>query len=163
MPATYEPIATQTLGSAATSVTFSSIPSTYTDLVLIFNGSNATSNNGLRLRFNSDSSSIYSYTYLYGNGTSAVSDRTTGATGGQIATDIASTQATCVAQIMNYSNTTTYKTCIGRGSSAANFTDAQVSLWRDFSAITSVTVLLGAGTSNFSTGSSFTLYGIKAE
>jgi hypothetical protein len=162
MPSTYEPIATQTLGSATPTVTFSSIPSTYTDLVLIFTGSNATSSNGLRLRFNSDSSSIYSYTYLYGNGTSAASDRTTGATGGQIATDIASTQATCIAHIMNYKNTTTYKTFIGRGSSAANLADAQVSLWRDFSAITSVTVLLGAGTSNFSTGSTFTLYGIKA-
>lgn len=164
MPAgnTYEAIATQTLGSAAASVTFSSIPSTYTDLVLVFNGSNATSNNGLRLRFNSDTGSNYSYTALYGNGTSAASDRGSSTTGAQIATDIASTQATCVAQIMNYSNTTTNKTCIGRGSSAANFADAQVSLWRNTAAITSVTVLLGAGTSNFSTGSTFSLYGIKA-
>jgi hypothetical protein len=63
---------------------------------------------------------------------------------------------------MNYKNTTNYKTTIGRGSSAANFADAQVSLWRDTSAINSVTVLLGAGTSNFSVGSTFTLYGIKA-
>lgn len=162
MPRTYEPIATQILTANATSVTFSSIPSSYTDLILIFNGTNATSNNGLRLRFNSDSGTNYSTTYLYGNGSSAVSERTTNTTGGQIATDIASTQATSIAHIMNYSNTTTFKTFLGRGSSAANFADAQVSLWRNTAAITSVTVLLGAGTSNFSTGSTFTLYGIKA-
>ena len=159
---TYEAIATTTLGSPTATVTFSSITGTYTDLVLIFSGSNATSNNGLRLRFNSDSSTNYSSTYVYGDGSTATSSLGSSTTGGQIAVDIGSSQSMCVANIMNYSNATTYKTFIGRGSSAANYADANVSLWRNTAAITSVTVLLGAGTSNFSTGSTFSLYGIKA-
>jgi hypothetical protein len=162
MPVTYQPIATQTLGSATNLVTFSSIPSTYTDLVFVFNGSNATSNNGLRLRFNSDSGTNYSTTYFYGNGSSVASTFGSNTTGGQIATDIASGQSTCVTHIMNYSNTTTFKVFLGRGSSASTYADHNVSLWRNTAAVTSVTVLLGAGTSNFSTGSTFTLYGIKA-
>jgi len=162
MASTYEPIATTTLGSATPTVTFSSISGSYTDLVLIFSGSNATSNNGLRLRFNSDSGSNYSSTYVYGDGSTATSSFGASTTGGQIAVDIGSSQSMCIANIMNYSNATTYKTFIGRGSSAANYADANVSLWRNTAAITSVTVLLGAGTSNFATGSTFTLYGIKA-
>jgi len=162
MPTTYEPIATTTLGSAQASVTFSSISGSYTDLVLVFNGSNATSNNGLRIRFNSDTGTNYSSTYLYGNGSTAASSFGSNTTGAQIAVDINSSQGMCIAHIMNYSNSTTYKTVIGRGSSAGTYADAGVSLWRNTAAITSVTVLLGAGTSNFSSGSTFTLYGIKA-
>jgi len=162
MPSTYTPIATTTLGSATPTVTFSSISGTYTDLILVFTGSNATSNNGLRLRFNSDSGTNYSSTYVYGNGSSAASSVGANTTGGQIAVDINSTQATSIAHIMNYSNTTTYKTFLGRGSSSGTYADANVSLWRNTAAITSVTVLLGGGTSNFSVGSTFTLYGVKS-
>lgn len=160
--ATYEPIATTTLGSAQASVTFSSISGSYTDLVLVFTGSNATSSNGLRIRFNSDTGTNYSTTYIYGNGTSAASTFGSNTTGAQIAVDVASGQATCVTYIMNYSNTTTYKTVLGRGSSAGTTADAGVSLWRNTAAITSITVLLGAGTSNFASDSTFTLYGITA-
>jgi hypothetical protein len=61
---------------------------------------------------------------------------------------------------MNYSNTTTYKTIIARGSGASNEVKAQVNLWRSTSAITSITVYAGGG--NFNSGASFTLYGIKS-
>jgi hypothetical protein len=78
MPAgnTYEAIATQTLGSAAASVTFSSIPSTYTDLVLVCNfetSSNAIA--GVYIQFNGDTSTNYSSTNLIGNGSTAESSR----------------------------------------------------------------------------------------
>jgi len=53
---TYTPIASQTLGSAASSVTFSSIPQGYTDLVLVINSVAASSTNNMDMSFNSDTS-----------------------------------------------------------------------------------------------------------
>jgi hypothetical protein len=72
---TYTPIATQTLGSAAASVTFSSIPQGYTDLILVINYATSASTGNALLRFNSDTGSNYSETALIGNGTTATSDR----------------------------------------------------------------------------------------
>ena len=60
--ATYEPIATQTLASAAATITFSSIAATYTDLRLIF--AKPIGGSSLLLRFNSDTATNYSWTYL---------------------------------------------------------------------------------------------------
>ena len=70
---TYTPIATQTLGSSAASVTFSSIPGTYTDLMLISfaQGQASGGDNRLVLQFNGDTATNYSSTYLIGNGTTA--------------------------------------------------------------------------------------------
>ncbi len=62
MPATYEPLATTTLGSAASSVTFSSISGSYTDLVVVFSGTAGGGNSNLILTFNSDTGSNYSWT-----------------------------------------------------------------------------------------------------
>ena len=64
MPNTYEPIATNTLGSAASSVTFSSIPSTYTDLIVVMNYANSTGLADVFFRFNGDTGSNYSDTIL---------------------------------------------------------------------------------------------------
>jgi len=74
MPSTYTPIATTTLGSAASSVTFSSISGAYTDLVLVGAGTLA-SNLYLNVKFNNDTGSNYSRTELYGDGSSAASYR----------------------------------------------------------------------------------------
>ena len=158
---TYQAIATTTLGSAQASYTFSSIPSTYTDLVLITQHTCATgSNNQLVLRPNSDSSALYSRTLLTGDGTTASSARYTGEDGIYVSyvgnnTDL----TTSINQFMNYSNTTTYKTTMTR-SNAANIPRAEVTLWRSTAAISSLLVLPYSGT--FATGSTFTLYGIAA-
>ena len=162
MATTYEPIATTTLGSNQTTIDFTSISGAYTDLILVFNGTNATSNNGMVLRFNSDTGSNYSETYIYGNGTSALSSFGSSQTRVQVGTDVGSSRATVIVSINNYSNTTTYKTTLGRGSSAGTTADATVGLWRNTAAITAIQCRLGAGTSSFSSGSTFTLYGIKA-
>ncbi len=82
MPITYEPIATQTLGSAAASITFSSIPGTYTDLRLVFVGTLSSGNATTGWRANSDSATNYSETYIGGDGTSAFSGRNTNSTFG---------------------------------------------------------------------------------
>ncbi len=160
MDKTYEPIATQTLGSAAASVTFSSIPQTYTDLVLIVSH-DVTVDAVSGIQFNNDTASNYSATYLWGNGTSALSGRESNvASAFAFYGTAASGFATSIIQIMNYSNTTTYKTFLGREADAAVEALGVVSLWRSTAAITSLVLLRRSG--NFAVGSTFTLYGIKA-
>jgi hypothetical protein len=160
MAITYEPIATTTLGSAAASITFSTISGAYTDLVLVMNGKNATAFDNWRLTLNSDTGSNYSYTYLLGDGTSASSGRGSNATPMYIGGIPSSDFGTNIAHINNYSNTTTYKTVISRASSATNNAAAWVNLWRSTSAIT--TIKIDCGTGNLATGTSATLYGIAA-
>jgi hypothetical protein len=160
---TYTPIATTTLGSTTTSYTFTSIPSTYTDLILIITG-NANAGTNPVIQFNSDTGSNYSTTYLTGNGSAASSSRQTSAT--SILPDYngymtSTSNAIIISQIMNYSNTTTYKTVLNRGNAAATGTDATVGLWRNTSAINSITILTGSS-NTFSVGNTFTLYGIAA-
>lgn len=162
MAATYESIATTTLGTATNSVTFSSIPSTYTDLVLITNVGHA-SGDATVYQFNGDTGSNYSRTFLSGNGSSTYSGRETNGTWmnlqnqDQPTTSVSQVQ---VVSIMNYSNSTTYKTAVGRGNVASAGVTAAVGLWRNTAAITSVTVRTASA--NFVVGSTFTLYGIKA-
>jgi len=160
MTATYEKIATTTLGSAAATVTFSSISGSYTDLVLIINGGNTTGNYATAFRFNGDTGSNYSVTRMYGNGTSANSDRASNQSyiyllsAGQ--NNLNGVQ---IINIQNYSNSTTYKTTISRSNTAGNTVGAEVGLWRSTAAITSI-VLAPEFSVNWLSGSTFTLYGI---
>lgn len=158
--ATYEPIATTTLGSAQASVTFNSF-SGYTDLFLVVNAT-STANNNMDLRFNSDSASNYSRTVVLGDGSTASSNRASSQTFIRCTSDgiISTGSSMQTVNIMNYANSTTYKTTIGRANNAAFGTDAIVGLWRSTAAITSLTLTLS--TNNFSAGSTFTLYGIAA-
>ena len=169
MPITYEPIATTTLGTAAASVTFSTISGAYTDLVLIGNGYNSTGDGSSpRLDFNSDTGNNYSITQLGGNGSSASSTRLSNRANIPVAWltgwDTTSTEpGLFICHIMNYSNTTTYKTALSRGNQPAGSfpgTEAIVGLWRSTSAITSIAVTIAGN--NIASGSTFTLYGIKS-
>lgn len=169
MAATYEPIATTTLGSDQASYTFSSIPATYTDLILIVNMQSTYSGdagNGARLQFNGDTGSNYSDTNLRGNGSSASSYRQSSVSSIQFGLlpssgggTPAGTLGVGIAQIMNYANTTTYKTVLGRTNNSFAFIEASAGLWRSTSAINSITYF---GDGNIKAGSSLTLYGIKA-
>jgi hypothetical protein len=162
MPSTYTPIATTTLGSAAGSYTFSSIPSTYTDLIIISNHGVSTATANFYVRVNGDSGNNYSYTRLKGNGSTASSDRGSSFNRIVFDGDGASTSRTNVNVINfeNYANTTTNKTIFGRSNDSTYSTAALVGLWRSTSAITSITI--GIDGHNFIVGSTFTLYGIKA-
>ena len=165
MATTYEPIATTTLGSAAAFVTFSSISGAYTDLRIVMNTATNVSAYPF-LRFNSDTGSNYSLTELLGNGSSASSTR--GSSMSLIQTNNVNTTTAIDTMmtwdIMNYSNSTTYKTVLLRASAAGNGTNAVVGLWRDTDAITSIYIgCINSGVDrDFLTGSTFTLYGIKA-
>jgi hypothetical protein len=171
MPKTYEPIQTQTLGTAVATVTFSSIPQTYTDLICVIEGrgSRADYDVGVFVRFNSDTASNYSWTFLYGSGTAAGSSRAATQTNilGRLlsASATAGVRSNMILNIMNYSNTTTNKTVLERlnepPSGGADYGMGLVAgLWRNTAAITTLTLFTEVG--NFNVGCNFTLYGIKA-
>lgn len=168
MALTYDSIATTTLGSAAASYTFTGISGAYTDLVLIANArsTRATADDSFYLRVNSDTASNYSYTELKGNGTSATSARGSSHPAFYAAQNIAAASqpsgvfTPILLNFNNYSNSTTYKTILSRNNFAAGEVSAEVGLWRSTSAITSIQVYCAIG--NLETGSTFTLYGIKA-
>jgi hypothetical protein len=163
MPSTYDKIETYTVPSATSSYTFTSIPSTYTDLVLVTTGSQSgASSPNLRVGNGSiDTGSNYSYTYVYGTGSSALSARAISETSINPAFNPATNEIyNCVYHIMNYSNTTTFKTMLSRGNAASSRTVAEVGLWRSTAAINQVRIF--DAFSNLNTGSTFTLYGIKA-
>jgi hypothetical protein len=159
MPATYEPIATTTIsGTSTNSYTFSSIPSTYTDLVLVVNGSTVSAS-GVLSRLNGDTGTNYSATFLYGDGTSAASIRNANET--FLSTGYFDAgNSNMIVHYMNYKNTTTNKTVLSRNNGPASGTSARVSLWRNTAAITSITVY--GLTANFGNGTTLTLYGIAA-
>jgi len=162
MPATYELITTTTLGSAQSSVTFSSISGSYTDLVAVINAS-ASGATGAWFNTNASGANLFSDTRLSGNGSSATSARRS-SQDESVFTDSSEVGTTfsfvAVLNFMNYSDTTTFKTVVSRSGSAGASTTTAVCLRRDTSAINSITFdLVGAGT--YSSGSTFKLYGIK--
>ena len=166
---TYVALDKVTVGSAVASVTLnmgSSITQTYTDLIMVINAANTSGNQDVTFRLNGDSGANYSRTYLRGNGSTATSTRATGATSGYLTgttgTSTTAGEYNSITHFMNYSNATTYKTIITRSNLASNGTEAVVNLWSATpQAITSIVVTSTTGT--FTTGSTFSLYGIRAE
>jgi hypothetical protein len=161
MPATYEPIASQTLGSAANSLSFTSIPSTFTDLILVGNWA-ANGVASWEVRINSDTGTNYSITRLIGNGSSASSQRTPNDT--LFNTNLYGTtngQTVGMAQFMSYANTSVNKTVLFAGGAADQLVNRSVGLWRSTAAISSVTISIFSSV-NYAAGSTFSLFGIKA-
>ena len=165
MAATYEPIASTTLASAASSVTLSSIPSTYTDLRLVAHANRSSAGtNAVKVLLNNDSGNNYSWTYLRGDGSAAASGRASSQNhirylqGGIAQTE----RDILVFDLMSYSNTSVYKTVLG---ATCPFeygpgVERWVHLWRSTAAVTSVNYQVAGGAS-FAAGSTFSLYGIK--
>ena len=169
MANTYTLIASNTLSSSAASVTFSSIPNTYTDLVLRISARDTTSTPQAEatIRFNSDSATNYSGTQLDGDGSAGVSSARR--------TSISSLDKNIINANTYTSNTfgsieiyiPSYQASQNKplsffGVTETNATDptmrAMANLWRNTAAITSVVI---TAPNNFSSGSSFFLYGIK--
>lgn len=162
---TYTPIATQTVsGTTTASVTFSSIPSTYTDLIIVANGSLTVADNSY-IQFNGSGGTAYSGTVLKGDGSAASSNRYSN--NDRIVTDYTSYPTTTVGawnaviHFINYANTTTYKTTLIRSNNAQNGTSSSAHLWLSTAAITSI-ALQTQGTPKWGNGTTFTLYGITA-
>jgi hypothetical protein len=162
---TYTPIETKSITGSPTSVTFSSIPSTYTDLVVVINGARSATND-IGVRLNGDTGTNYSRTILYGTGSAAGSVTGGGANQGQAdyygTVDTTLGGSVQILNFMNYSNTTTYKTFLVRSNNASLGVDALVNLWRSTAAINSIEFRPYSGSQTWNTGSQFTLYGIAA-
>jgi hypothetical protein len=157
---TYTPLATYTMPSAAVSYTFNSISANYTDLVIVINGNTSynTSADAYQLSFNGATTGL-SATRLGANGSSSYSDRYGTPYAGWMSTTIGADTI----HIMNYSNTNIYKTALTKSASQGSYPQigATVTLWQSTNAITSVTISDTSG--NWQIGTTFSLYGIKAE
>jgi hypothetical protein len=163
MPITYDNIATTTLGSAAATITFSSIPATYTDLRLVLVGIDS-AGAGVRMTYNNDTATNYSNTQLYGAFNTAYSGRSTSIAYCDLSVfGLFSTPKLIEVDIFSYAGSTN-KTCLVgfSGDTNAASTDGVarvVNLWRSTSAINRIDLSLSGG--SYDAGTTATLYGIK--
>jgi hypothetical protein len=161
----YVALANVTLGSAANTITFSSISQSYRDLVIVITGATSGGADAVVARFNGDAtSSVYSYVTMNGNGSSATSGA--GAENfmflmGNPAFFSSSTLGNIIFNIFDYATTDKHKSCLVRSNAPATATQAFATRWANTSAITSVALIAGSG-NNFLTGSTFALYGIAS-
>lgn len=163
MPATYDSLATTTLGSGAADITFSSISGSYTDLRLVVIGTSVSTGQALRMQFNGDTATNYSDTVLTGTGSSVTSLRTTGRTFVSCNYDssfFSTTPSLVTVDIFSYAGSTN-KTVLSSAAADNNGSgqvERIVSLWRSTSAITSIKLFMQSG--NIASGTTATLYGI---
>jgi hypothetical protein len=161
----YVALANVTLGSAASSVTFSSISQAYRDLVVVISGATSGSTDAVVARFNGDTtSSAYAYVVMNGNGSSTSSFA--GAENfmfllGNPVYFSSSTLGNIVFNIFDYVTTDKHKSCLIRANNAATGTQAFATRWANTSAVTSVSLIAGGG-SNFLIGTTVALYGIAS-
>lgn len=164
--ATYEPIATTTLSSAG-QFSFTSIPSTYTDLRIVLVGTVNSSYDEPIMRFNNDTATNYSVTSLYCTGASVYSQQETSVN--RILLDLsggmhATYPSLITVDIFSYAGST-YKTVLATGSEDFNgngYATRSIGMWRSTSAINRIDFLTTGTTPNFKTNTIVTLYGIKA-
>lgn len=159
---TYTPLATVTLTSTASSVTFSSIPQTYRDLILILEGKNSAEND-VRLQVNNDTGSNYSWLRMLGNGSTTNSTFTIPDTYAALSRGARPTSTVPVliyATIIDYAQTNKHKSVLSRANHAVNGTEALSSRWANTSALTSIKIEVFGG--QWASGSTFSLYGIIA-
>jgi len=161
---TYTLIDSTVLGSAASSVTFSSITQDYRDLVLVMNAKTTiASNDATRIQINGDTGSNYFGVMMYGNGSSTGSTSFSSRgywyveelTGGPSLND-----SIWIAQFLDYSATDKHKTMLYRWNEASVNVEAGAKRWASTSAITSIS--LDPEAYDFAAGSTFYLYGIEA-
>ena len=157
-------IATTTLNTSTSTVEFTSIPATYTHLQLRVSMLSSVQFGGVKVLFNSDTGTYYSWHNLYGTGAGAFTDA--GATQAQMYIYFSggtTNPSAGVYDILDYANTNKYKTMRGiegvdaNGSGYVNLTSGN---WRSTSAITSIKIT--NPTRTFNTNSIFSLYGVKA-
>jgi hypothetical protein len=168
----YESIATVTVGGGGSaSVTFSSIPATYTHLQIRGIGQSSrtgTNRSDLLVKFNG-SSTGYAYHYLQGNGSAAAAVGASSQTYGTVvsnaipAQDYTSQFGAVVIDILDYANTNknkTWRAISGVDTNSIGAVQLSSGFWNTTSAITSLTFNLSS-TGTISEYSSFALYGIK--
>ena len=161
--ATYDSIASTTLSSTQSTIDFTSISGSYTDLVLVVTSISSTGGD-VWVRVNDDTASNYSYTVLYANTSSTGSANDNNVANGLITDYYGSVENAnnqlAVIQFYSYANTSTFKTILSRANRANNGVDLICSMWRSTSAITKLTLRFTGA--SFGIGTTATLYGITA-
>jgi hypothetical protein len=159
----WTPLANLTLGSSASSVTFSSIVGSYRDLVLVMNcRSNAQNGVGLRLSLNSTPNARFNW--LYGSGASASSNYSTGTfvnVGSGVISMATDEYAIVQIDLMDYAQTNKEKTGLTRMNKAGSGGTLLQQFIFETSAATTSLVIQPAFDA-FGSGSSFALYGVSA-
>jgi len=161
---TYVAIASQTFSGSQTSLTFSSIPATYTDLVLVCTG---TASAAPYVQLNADGAANYSKTVMYATGSSTGSSRMARTAGApndrriEIGAGVSADTSLNIFHFMNYSNTTTYKSVVCRANSITSQLNLGIGLWYSTAAISSI-VVGNTNSANFTSATTITLYGIAA-
>lgn len=152
--ATYTPLATITLSSSASSVTFSNIPSTpYRDLILIISG---TANTGTNIGWKPNGDTA-NHSAVYAAGTGSGSGVSGTLSAGQFGF-LYTTQGDVELQVFDYAQTDKHKTILARANNAANQTQMLAGRWAVTNAINSIGIVAFGNT--FTSGSTFSLYGI---
>ena len=171
MANTYTLISSNVLTSSAASVTFSSIPATYTDLVIKFSArvDGATTGRELRLRFNSDTTTLYSNTVVRGDGSTASSYRDSSATytaAGRASgsSSTSNTFSNVEIYIPNYTvsqnrPSSLFSALENNTATISNGLVASANLYRSTTTVSSIEI--SPTSDNFVSGSSFYLYGVK--
>lgn len=165
MPLAYYQIASTTLSNTSNNVSFASIPSNYTDLVLVLSlKQSAASGSNPYFYFNNTTGVTCSTTLMYGNGSTTGGTRFSSASTFPLFwwTNLTDTSFAfqSTVHINGYSNTTTYKPVIARSSDATKGTETTANQWQSTSAISQINIAIGSNA--FAIGSTFSLYGIKA-
>lgn len=162
MPITYEPISTTTLSSAASSITFSSIPATYTDLKLVLVLKSAISQYA-QFRVNGDTGSNYSYTWMDGSGSAVAAGNGNNDSAIYLSqrTTPSGLNALFTLDVFSYAGSTfkTILTTNNQDNNGSGYVGMQVGLWRSTSAINEINLI--SGVSIYDAGTTATLYGIK--
>jgi len=165
----YESIATATGTGSSGTITFSSIPTTYTSLQIRCTSQLSSTSNYAILRPNNDSSTAnYTFHSMYGDGSTVTADGyITGLSGalsvyGTDSGQNSDTTGVGIVDIIDYASTTKYKTfrsITGYDDNGSGLIFLISSLWKDTTAISSLTIVAQGG--NFTTKTTFALYGIK--
>jgi hypothetical protein len=158
------PLANLTLGSSATSMTFSSIVGTYRDLYLVCTYTNATADGDyIAIKLNADSGSTYSTVTLSGSGSAATSSQYTNSSLGWITVNggFDTTRGNLTVNFLDYAQTDKHKVWYSRNGTSTRGVEAIMGRWNSTAAITSVQVYSVNGWS-FAAGSTFALYGVLA-
>jgi len=160
---TYTPLATVTLASSSTSVTFSNIPATYRDLIFVLSTTN--SNTGAQdafIRINGDTGSNYNMVYAdTSNGTFISSSLSNVNYQYLFYNPSGSTSIinSTIVQLMDYSATDKHKSGLFRQNGATGSVGMYATRWANTAAITSLEAYTFGGPT-FLAGSTFNLYGV---
>jgi len=157
---TYDLLASTTLATAASSVTFSSIDQSYGDLIIIVNALGSTTLEA-RIRLNSDSGSNYNSVRMSGNGSTATSASLASQTSGSLSVIADATTGEAIllkVEIQDYTATDKHTSILARANQSATGAEATALRWASTAAVTAIEILTSTG--NWAIGGTFNLYGV---